>query len=195
MADGITDIFTESSSYYVAAFVPVEPSNEEASIRLKLESSRPEVSLKYRTDFSRTPENPGVDRVLLSAFQFPSLFNDFPFEASAESQDGQFKVSITLPPAHLEFLENGSKFHCKLTLYGVLLDQGGNWVTQGKKFSLAKEFSLEMDKDQLKSLHERETVTASAAATAPPGEYTLIVVLQQTPARIVSARHVPITIR
>jgi len=194
LAEGIRDIVTDSSSYYLAAFVPDESSRDKESIRLKLESTRPDISLRFRKNFSRTPDDPGVDGLLLAAFQFPSLFGDFPFDAATESEGGQFTVGITLPPTHLKFQEEDSKFRCKLTLYGVLLDQAGNWVTEGKKFSLAKEFQLRLDKAQLGSLLERETVTASAQATAPAGDYTLIVVVQQTPSQLVSARHLTITI-
>ncbi len=194
LADGITDVFTDSSSYYLAAFVPDESSRDKRSIRLKLESSRPGVSLRFRNDFSGALDAPGGDGLLLAAFQFPSLFNDFPFDAATDSEGGQFTVSITLPPTHLKFQKEDSKFHCKLTLYGALMDQAGNWVTEGKKFSLAKEFQLQLDKAQLESLLERETVTASAQGVAPPGDYTLIVVVQQTPSQLVSARHLPMTI-
>jgi len=194
LADGITDVFIDSSSYYLAAFVPDESSRDKRSIRLKLESSRPGVSLRFRNDFSGTLDAPGGDGLLLAAFQFPSLFNDFPFDAATDSEGGQFTVSITLPPTHLKFQKEDSKFHCKLTLYGALMDQAGNWVTEGKKFSLAKEFQLQLDKAQLGSLLERETVTASAQGVAPPGDYTLIVVVQQTPSQLVSARHLPMTI-
>ena len=195
LADGISDVFTDSSSYYLAAFVPDESSRDKRSVHLKLESSRSGVTLRFRNDFSRTLDASGVDGLLLAAFQFPSLFNDFPFDADTDSEGGQFTVRMTLPPTHLKFQEENSKFHCKLILYGVLMDQAGNWVTEGKKFSLAKEFQLQLDKAQLESILERETVSASAQAAAPPGDYTLIVVVQQTPSQLVSARHLPITIR
>jgi hypothetical protein len=190
---GIEQAFAEAKDYYLVGYVPTQKSSDKYH-RIEVRSRRADLNLRHRDGFRYQTEKGGEEPALFAAFQFPELFDDFAFQPGVASDGETLMVGAVISPSSLSFEKQGRESHCRLLLYGVLIDSDGSWVTGGKKFSLAKEFPIKLRDEQLAAFRSRESVTASAQLAAESGDYEMVLVVQQLPAGTVSARSFPLRV-
>jgi hypothetical protein len=193
LEQGISQLVSDSHLYYLLGFQP-DKKRTGKHMRIEIETSRKNIDSRFRKGYTYLEVENFEDKTLRSVLQFPAYYQDFPVELSVDRASGEMRAEVRIPSRSLEFEEKGGRFNCKLGLYGVLLDSAGKWITEGKKFTFARSFDLKLDQQRLRALLQNRTVGASATFNAAPGEYELIVAIQQLPSGYFASERIPVTV-
>jgi hypothetical protein len=176
---GLKNAVMESQRYYLLGFQTKSKKKEGQYTNLELRVSRPNTSIRYRQGFIHSKIEDLEEKVIKTAVQFPKFYQDFPLQTEVQSiSGGEATIGFNVPTKNLQFERKGDKFSCTIGVYGILTDTEGKWTTQGKKYTFAKEFPLNLSETALNGLR---TVGAPIQFNSDPGTYQLTVVVRQLP--------------
>ena len=172
LATGLRRVYSDSRRYYLIGYIPDRKKKAPKAHRIKVKLNRKDLTLRYRREYSETNEDQ-----LASAFKFPELFQDFPFDVRVANEEGKLTIRMFLPTRELSLRshDKGSRF--VLEMFGALLDKSGRWA--GKELLFENRLERDFPSEVVARLRQTDTVDFTAQGKASPGSYQLIVVLHQ----------------
>ena len=172
LARGLRKVYSDSRQYYLIGYVPDRKEKTRKMHRIKVKLNRKDLTLRYRREYSETSHDQ-----LASAFKFPELFQDFPFDVRVANEGEKLTVRMYLPTQELSLKSHDNGAQLILEMFGALLDKSGRWVR--KELMFERRLERDFPSEFVARLRQSDTIDFTAQGKAPPGSYQLTVVLHQ----------------
>ncbi len=194
LTKGMVQALSDASRYYLLAYRPQVSGRSAKYRRIRLESTRPGLRLRYRRGYLAADDPSDALRSdILAALHNPELFRDFEVRVEIREEGAGATVTTHVPTRALAFARatEPDMYRCPLETYGVLVDlRTGKWLDGQLQF--AKVHELRVNSRQLERVRQVDYVSSESALNAPPGAYLLIVVVRQSTAGRIAAWSQPL---
>lgn len=181
------EVYLDSRTYYIFGYVPQTKRKLGKFHEIKVRVKRENLRLRYRRGYVDHDPLVAAQSELASAFKFPNLFKDFPFNLDVVPQGGTLAVRARIPTKALRFVSEGDKNRCVLEIFGVIFDEFHEPTEKG--FFLAKSVDLDFDAKGLKTFLGYETIGPWMEKDYPKkGNYLVVVVRQKLMGGLAAAR-------
>lgn len=191
---GIDRAYRDAGRYYLIAYKPSRKGKDGEFRSIKVKVKRRGLTERYRRGYIVASDKKRAQEEIYTALAFPHLFDRFELALELSQQGSQLEVLTGIPTGSLDFATDGkNKFSCTIEVYGVLIDESGQWVTE--KVTFAKRIPLSRDRQGLAQLRQTQFAVVDEKVKVKPGTYKLVVVVRQGVAGKMSAvvREVTIT--
>jgi VWFA-related protein len=158
IAGGLERIDEEIRSRYTLAYRSTDPNFDGSFRKVKIEVRRPDAKVLARPGYYAIPPSQVVpfspeDKKLLANFETMSAHSTLPLSLqlnSFRSQPGYYIVplSFEIPPAAVEFGQNGDKEHLQLDVLGLVRGEGDDRILS----RLGGNFDVELTAKQYESI-------------------------------------------
>lgn len=174
---GIRRAYGDAREYYLLSYHPSTKRKDGKYHRIEIKITRPGVRARYRNGYLDFSDKDERHNEVQNALSFPWLYEAMKLHLEVDAKGGHVKVKTLIPTRSLTFRKEGGTLNCPLETYAVLIDTKGKWVKD--KMLFAKRAELKIPREKLAAVRQVDYVSSEAEGSAPPGKYTLVVVVRQ----------------
>jgi VWFA-related protein len=199
IAAGLERIDGEIRSRYTLAYRSTDPNFDGSFRKVKIEVRRPDTKIMARTGYYAIPPTQIVplspeDKKLLANFDTDSAHSTLPLSlqvTSFRSQPGYYIVPLAfeIPPAAVEFAQNGDKRRLQLDVLGLVRAEGDDKILS----RLGGNFDVELTAQQYKSILN-DKIFYRQDMQLEAGSYTIDLVVKDRLSGRVAAKRQSLTL-
>ena len=178
LGTGLLQAQRDAESYYLVGYEPLEVGKKGAFRAVKIATTRPNVTLRYRRGYYAMSDRERADADIDGAMQSPAAFRREGFLVKAATIEGTLQIDVRLPPGALRIRRTGATERATFAVHAELRS------TKGKpnvKALPGKDVVLDLSPERMDAIRASDKVAVRLDSPAPsPGTYLLTVVARDS---------------
>ena len=175
---GMLQAQRDAESYYLVGYEPLETGKKGAFRAIKVVTTRPDVTLRYRRGYYAMSERERANADIEGAMRAPVAFKREGFVVSAAASDRQLQIDVRIPSAAIRIRRAGATERATFAVHAELRSTAGK---QSVKALPGKDVVLDLSPDRMSAIRASDKVAVRLDSPAPsPGTYLLTVVARDS---------------
>ena len=178
LRSGLLQAERDAESYYLIGYEPLETGKKGTFRAVKMTTSRPNVTLRYRRGYYAMSERERASADIDGAMQTPDAFRREGFVVSAATSDRTLQNDVRIPSSILRIRRAGANERARFAVHAELRPTSGRARV---KTLPGKEVVLDLSPERMNAIRASDKVAVRLDAPAPSsGRYLLTVVARDS---------------
>jgi VWFA-related protein len=178
LGSGLRQAERDAESYYLIGYEPLEPAKKGTFRALKMVTTRPNVTLRYRRGYYAMSERERASADIDLAMRSPGAFSRTGFVVSTDTIERRLQIDVRIPSTAIRIRPNGANERATFTVHAELRPTTGR---ARAKVLPGKDVVLELSPERMHAIRASDKVAVRLDSPAPsPGTYVLTVVARDS---------------
>jgi VWFA-related protein len=178
LGTGLLQAQRDAESYYLVGYEPLEVGKKGAFRAVKILTTRPNVTLRYRHGYYAMSERERANADIEGAMQSPGAFRREGFLVAATTIDRTLQIDVRIPSSALRIRRTGATERATFAVHAELRSTKGK---SNVKALPGKDVVLDLSPERMDAIRASDKVAVRLDSPSPsPGTYLLTVVARDS---------------